>query len=55
MTLPQLATVEADLDAVRPFRAGIEAISVSLDAVERTRSLVAAAEQRVLLDHARGG
>ena len=35
-------------------RAGIEAISVSLDAVERTRWLIAAAEQRVLLDHARG-
>ena len=30
-------------------RAGIDAISVSVDAVARTRSLVAAAEQRVLL------
>ncbi len=35
-------------------RAGIDAISVSVDAVERTRALVAAAEQRVLLDAARG-
>ena len=34
-------------------RAGIDAISVSVDAVERTRRLVAAAEQRVLLDAAR--
>ncbi len=34
-------------------RAGIDAISVSVDVVERTRALVAAAEQRVLLDAAR--
>ncbi len=34
-------------------RAGIDAISVSVDAVEGTRRLVAAAEQRVLLDAAR--
>ena len=34
-------------------RAGIDAISVSVDAVDRTRALVAAAEQRVLLDAAR--
>jgi pyruvate, water dikinase len=34
-------------------RAGIDAISVSVDAVQRTRKLVAAAEQRVLLDAAR--
>jgi pyruvate,water dikinase len=34
-------------------RAGIDAISVSVDVVERTRRLVAAAEQRVLLDDAR--
>jgi pyruvate,water dikinase len=34
-------------------RAGIDAISVSVDAVERTRKLVAAAEQRVLLNAAR--
>jgi pyruvate,water dikinase len=34
-------------------RAGIDAISVSVDVVARTRSLVAAAEQRVLLDAAR--
>ncbi len=33
--------------------AGIDAISVSVDVVERTRRLVAAAEQRVLLDAAR--
>jgi pyruvate,water dikinase len=33
--------------------AGIDAISVSVDAVERTRRLVAAAEQRVLLNAAR--
>ncbi len=37
------------------IRAGIDAISVSVDAVERTRALVAAAEQRVLLDAARRG
>ncbi len=35
-------------------RAGIDAISVSVDVVDRTRRLVAAAEQRVLLDAARG-
>ena len=34
-------------------RAGIDAISVNMDAVDRTRRLVAAAEQRVLLDAAR--
>ncbi|MGO9319496.1 MAG: phosphoenolpyruvate synthase [Solirubrobacteraceae bacterium] len=36
-------------------RAGIDAISVSVDVVDRTRKLVAAAEQRVLLDGAREG
>ncbi|MGD1057548.1 MAG: phosphoenolpyruvate synthase [Solirubrobacteraceae bacterium] len=35
-------------------RAGIDAISVSVDVVARTRALVATAEQRVLLDAARG-
>ena len=35
-------------------RAGIDAISVNIDAVDRARSLIAAAEQRVLLDAARG-
>ncbi len=34
-------------------RAGIDAISVSVDVVERTRALVAAAEQRVMLEAAR--
>ncbi len=34
-------------------RLGIDSISVSVDAVERTRRLIAAAEQRVLLDAAR--
>jgi pyruvate,water dikinase len=34
-------------------RAGIDAISVSVDVVDRTRGLVAAAEQRVMLDFAR--
>ncbi len=34
-------------------RTGIDAISVSADAVERTRGLVAAAERRLLLEHAR--
>jgi pyruvate, water dikinase len=34
-------------------RAGIDAISVSVDVLERTRALVASAEQRVLLDAAR--
>ncbi len=34
-------------------RAGIDAISVSVDVVDRTRALVAAAERRVLLDSAR--
>lgn len=34
-------------------RAGIDAISVNLDVVDRTRRLIAAAEQRVLLDAAR--
>jgi pyruvate, water dikinase len=36
-------------------RAGIDAISVNVDVVERTRRLVAAAEQHVLLDAAREG
>ncbi len=35
-------------------RAGIDAISVNMDAVDRARRLVAAAEQRLLLDVARG-
>jgi pyruvate,water dikinase len=35
-------------------RAGIDAISVNMDAVDRARKLIAAAEQRVLLEHARG-
>ena len=34
-------------------RAGIDAISVNMDAVDRARRLVAAAEQRVLLANAR--
>ncbi|MFZ1156122.1 MAG: phosphoenolpyruvate synthase [Solirubrobacteraceae bacterium] len=34
-------------------RAGIDAISVSVDVIDRTRALVAAAEQRVMLDSAR--
>jgi pyruvate,water dikinase len=34
-------------------RAGIDAISVNIDAVDRARRLVAAAEQRLLLDRAR--
>ncbi len=34
-------------------RTGIDAISVSVDVVDRTRALVAAAEQRVMLDFAR--
>jgi pyruvate,water dikinase len=34
-------------------RAGIDAISVNVDAVDRTRRLVASAEQRLLLDAAR--
>jgi pyruvate,water dikinase len=36
-------------------RAGIDAISVNMDAVDRARRLVAAAEQRLILDTARGG
>jgi pyruvate,water dikinase len=34
-------------------RAGIDAISVSVDVVERTRRLIARAEQRILLETAR--
>jgi len=34
-------------------RAGIDSVSVNVDVVDRTRSLLAAAEQRVLLDAAR--
>ncbi len=34
-------------------RAGIDAISVNIDAVDRARSLIAAAEQRLLLEAAR--
>jgi pyruvate,water dikinase len=36
-------------------RSGIDAISVNMDVVERTRRLVAAAEARVLLGSARNG
>jgi pyruvate, water dikinase len=36
-------------------RAGIDAISVNMDAVDRARNLIAAAEQRVLLDAVRAG
>ena len=36
-------------------RAGIDAVSVTPDAVDRTRRLLAAAEQRVLLEAARAG
>jgi pyruvate,water dikinase len=36
-------------------RAGIDCISVNMDVVDRTRGLVAAAEQRLLLEHARAG
>ena len=35
-------------------RAGIDAISVNIDAVDRARTLVAAAERRVMLEAARG-
>lgn len=35
-------------------RAGIDAISVNLDAIERTRVLIARAERRLILDAARG-
>jgi pyruvate,water dikinase len=35
-------------------RAGIDAISVNMDVVDRTRRLVAAAEQRLVLEAARG-
>ena len=35
------------------MRAGIDAISVNLDAVDRARRLIAAAEQRLLLEAAR--
>jgi pyruvate, water dikinase len=34
-------------------RAGIDAISVNMDPVDRTRRLVAAAERRLVLDSAR--
>ena len=34
-------------------RAGIDAVSVNMDAVDRARRLIASAEQRVLLDAAR--
>jgi pyruvate,water dikinase len=36
-------------------RAGIEAISVNIDAVDRARKLIAAAERRVILEAARRG
>jgi pyruvate,water dikinase len=36
-------------------RSGIDAISVNIDAVDRARRLIAAAEQRLLLDRARAG
>jgi pyruvate,water dikinase len=35
------------------IRLGIENISLSIDAVSRTRRLIAAAERRILLDAAR--
>jgi phosphoenolpyruvate synthase/pyruvate phosphate dikinase len=34
-------------------RAGIDAVSVNIDAVDRARRLIDAAERRVLLEHAR--
>jgi len=34
-------------------RAGIDAISVSTDVIDRTRRLIASAEQRLLLEAAR--
>jgi pyruvate,water dikinase len=40
-------------DAELLVRAGIDAISVSIDAVPRTRRLVAAAERRLVLESAR--
>jgi pyruvate,water dikinase len=36
-------------------RAGIDAVSVNIDAVDRTRRLLDAAERRVLLERARAG
>ena len=36
-------------------RAGIDAISVTIDAAPGARRLIAAAERRLLLDAARGG
>jgi pyruvate, water dikinase len=36
-------------------RAGIDAISVNIDAVDRARRLIGAAERRVVLEAARGG
>ena len=36
-------------------RAGIDAISVSMDAVDRARRMIAAAEARLLLEAARAG
>jgi pyruvate, water dikinase len=36
-------------------RAGIDAVSVNMDAVDNARRLIAAAERRVLLDAARNG
>jgi pyruvate,water dikinase len=36
-------------------RAGIDAISVNMDTVDRARRLIAAAEHRVLLEAARSG
>ncbi len=51
-------TVFAAGFAPRPIdllvRAGIDAISVNIDMVDRTRRLIDAAERRVLLDAARG-
>jgi len=45
----------ADPEYAEPLvRGGIDAISVKIDAVDRTRRLIAAAEPRLLLDNARG-
>jgi len=48
-----MATQTSLATSICGLRAGIDAVSVNIDAVDRARRLIDAAERRVLLEHAR--
>ncbi len=52
-SIPDPTRRSADLSSADVAYAGIDASSVPVDAVDRTGRLIAAAEQRLLLDSAR--